>query len=130
MEHKHKKECKIVMVSTSSKFSYPPPKGEPAMLCTCSPQPEEPKEDSRSKRLKELMNMQIDAQKKTLTPLFISEKPEGWEVRFDKMMEPPLFLPGVEGKDCIMCGHPVPNSRGARLLKSFISALLKDEREK
>src|SRR3990167_7678514 len=85
---KHKKECKVVMINTSSKFSYPPPKGEPAMLCTCSLQPEE------------------------------------WEGRFNDLLE----QSGCKDECCSLISKL--DDRDEELLKSFISALVKEEREK
>jgi len=53
---------------------------------------------------------------------------------FDELLIPPKFTPDLEGKDCFVCGHPMPNSRGTELLKSFLSKSLDEvvegEREK
>ncbi len=42
------------------------------------------------------------------------------EKEFDEIMKPPKFLPEYEGKDCPMCGHPMPNSKGTEVLKDFL----------
>lgn len=39
---------------------------------------------------------------------------------FEKIMTPPKYVPELQGTECIMCGSPMPDSRGMELAKSFL----------
>lgn len=42
------------------------------------------------------------------------------EEEFAKLMQPPKYHESMEGKECVVCGHPMPNSRGMKLAQNFI----------